>query len=254
MKKTLLLCGLSIAFFCLNAQNPPTRQAGTEGVIQYEETVNLHKMLPDSMLKQMRGMIPETRSTQMELYFKGDESLYKPAEEDEPQQGGGGGMMFRMGGAMGETYKNLATEKLVEQKEMFGKKFLIEDTLKVQRWKLGTDAMTILGYKCMKATMTDSVRMRGDSMTKRNITAWFTEDVPLAMGPGLYGSLPGLVLAVDVNNGQMTSVAKKVEFKKVKNEDIAVPSKGEKLTRKEFDEKLKEMMKKQRGQRVIRQG
>jgi GLPGLI family protein len=246
MKKTLLSCGLSIAFFCLNAQN-------TEGVIQYEETVNLHKMLPDSMLKQMRGMIPETRTTQMELYFKDDVSLYKPSEDDEPQQGSGG-MSFRMGGAMGETYKNLATEQLVEQKEMFGKKFLIEDTLKVQRWKLGTDAMTILGYKCMKATMTDSVRMRGDSMTKRNITAWFTEDVPLVMGPGLYGSLPGLVLAVDVNNGQMTSVAKKVEFKKVKDEDIAAPSKGEKLTRKEFDEKVKEMMKKQRGQRVIRQG
>lgn len=247
MKKTLLLCGLSIAFFCLNAQN-------TEGVVQYEETMNLHKMLPDSMLKQMRGMIPETRSTQMELYFKDDVSLYKPSEDDEPQQGGGGGMSFRMGGAMGETYKNLATEQLVEQKEMFGKKFLIEDTLKVQRWKLGTDAMTILGYKCLKATMTDSVRMRGDSMTKRNITAWFTEDVPLAMGPGTYGSLPGLVLAVDVNNGQQTTVAKKVEFKKVKEEDIKMPSKGDKMTRKEFDEKLKEMMKKQRGTRVIRQG
>jgi GLPGLI family protein len=249
MKKTLLLCGLSIAFFCLNAQN-------TEGVVQYEETVNLHKMLPDSMLKQMRGMIPETRSTQMELYFKGDESLYKPLDDPDEAQGGGGGggMVLRMGGAMGETYKNLATEKLVEQKEMFGKKFLIDDTLKVQGWKLGTDAMTILGYKCMKATLTDSVRMRGDSMTKRNITAWFTEDVPLSMGPGLYGSLPGLVLAVDVNNGQMTSVAKKVEFKKVKDEDIKVPSKGEKMTRKEFDEKLKEMMKKQRGTRMIRQG
>ncbi len=247
MKKTLLLCGLSIAFFCLNAQN-------TEGVIQYEETMNLHKMLPDSMLKQMRGMIPETRSTQMELYFKDDISLYKPSEDDEPQQGGGGGMTFRMGGAMGETYKNLATEQLVEQKEMFGKKFLIEDTLKVQRWKLGTDQMKILGYNCTKATMTDSVRMRGDSMTKRNITAWFTEDVPLAMGPGTYGSLPGLVLAVDVNNGQQTTVAKKVEFKKVKEEDIKIPSKGDKMTRKEFDEKLREMMKKQRGTRIIRQG
>jgi GLPGLI family protein len=247
MKKALLLCGLSIAFFCLNAQN-------TEGVVQYEETVNLHKMLPDSMLKQMGGMIPETRSTQMELYFKDDVSLYKPSEDDEPQSGGGGGMVFRMGGAMGETYKNLATEKLVEQKEMFGKKFLIEDTLKVQGWKLGKDEMKILGYKCMKATMVDSVRMRGDSMTKRNITAWFTEDIPMAMGPGLYGSLPGLVLAVDVNNGQQTTVAKKVEFKKVKEEDIKMPSKGDKMTRKEFDEKLREMMKKQRGTRIIRQG
>jgi GLPGLI family protein len=254
MKKTLLFCSFSIAFFCLNAQNPPTGQAGTEGVVQYEETVNLHRMIPDSMLKQMGGMIPETRSTQMELYFKDDISLYKPAEEDEPQSGGGGGMTFRMGGAMGETYKDLATEKLVEQREMFGKKFLIEDTLKVQGWKLGTDKMKILGYSCTKATMTDSVRMRGDSMTKRNITAWFAEDVPVAMGPGLYGSLPGLVLAVDVNNGQTTTVAKKVEFKKVKDEDIKMPSKGEKLTRKEFDEKLKEMMKKQRGTRVIRQG
>jgi GLPGLI family protein len=247
MKKTLLLCGLSIAFFCLNAQN-------TEGVIQYEETVNLHKMIPDSMLKQMGGMIPETRSTQMELYFKGDESLYKRLDDPDEQPQGGGGGWGGMGRTSGETYKNLATEKLVEQKEMFGKKFLIEDTLKVQRWKLGTDQMTILGYKCTKATMTDSVRMRGDSMTKRSITAWFAEDVPLAMGPGLYGSLPGLVLAVDVNNGQQTSVAKKVEFKKVKDEDITAPSKGEKLTRKEFDEKVKEMMKKQRGTRVIRQG
>jgi GLPGLI family protein len=243
MKKTLLLCGLSIAFFCLNAQN-------TEGVVQYEETMNLHKMLPDSVLKQMRGMIPESRSTQMELYFKEDISLYKPAEEDEPQSGGGGMSFSRMG----ETYKNLATEQLVEQREMFGKKFLIEDTLKVQRWKLGTDQMKILGYNCTKATMTDSVRMRGDSTTKRNITAWFTEDVPLSMGPGTYGSLPGLVLAVDVNNGQQTTVAKKVDFKKIKDDDIKMPSKGDKMTRKEFNDKMKEMMLKQRGTRVIRQG
>jgi GLPGLI family protein len=247
MKKTLLLCGLSIAFFCLNAQN-------TEGVVQYEETMNLHKMIPDSMLKQMGGMIPETRSTQMELYFKDDVSLYKPLEDDEPQSGGGGGMMFRFGGASGETYKNLATEKVIEQREMFGKKFLIEDTLKVQRWKLSTDQMKILGYNCTKATMIDSVRMRGDSMTKRNITAWFTEDVPLAMGPAAYGSLPGLVLAVDVNNGQQTTVAKKVDFKKVKDDDVKAPSKGDKMTRKEFDEKVREMMKKQRGTRIIRQG
>jgi GLPGLI family protein len=257
MKKTLLLFCLLNVFLGLNAQNLSSGQAGTEGVVLYEETVNLHRMIPDSMLKQMGGMIPETRSTKMELYFKGDESLYKPFDDpDEPQGGGGGGMMIRMGGALGETYQNLATEKLVEQREMFGKKFLIDDTLKIKNWKLGTDVQTILGYKCTKATMVDSVRMRGDSMTKRNITAWFTEDVPLAMGPSTYGSLPGLVLAVDVNNGQMTTVAKKIDFKKVKEDELKVPTKGEKMTRKEFDEKLREMMKKQRGNgtRIIRQG
>ena len=249
MKKTLFAIGFLTILKSLNAQN-------TEGVILYEETINMHRMIPDSMLKQMKGMIPETRTSQMELYFKDDESLYKPLEDLEETQGGGGGMGFRMSGAKSETYRNLATEKSIQQMEMMGKKVLIEDSLKVFPWKITKENQKIMGYDCTKAVLTDSVRGRGrDSvMTKRIVTAWFAESIPMAFGPNEFGTLPGCILAIDINNGERVMVAKKVELKKVKADEVKAPTKGEKMTRKEFDEKMKEFMKKNRGTRVIRQG
>jgi GLPGLI family protein len=120
----------------------------------------------------------------------------------------------------------------------------------------------------MKATLTDTMRMGGmrmsmtrggpggggnrdtSNMTRRidtarvqNIEAWFTDAIPVAAGPGAYHSLPGMVLEVDINKGESTFIAKKVELKKVKPTDIKAPTKGEKITQAEFRKKMEEMMK-----------
>ena len=234
MKKIPLIMAflsLQILLFAQTASN-------TEGVISFEEKINMHKMIKDDAMK---AYVPEFRSNKMELFFKGDECLYKPVEDDdEPEQGGGGGPRMMMRRPQAEIYRNFATEVRVEQREAMGKKYLIEDSIKIRAWKMTGETRKILNYDCMKATFNDTAR-------KQNMVVWFTDGIALSAGPGSMGSLPGMILAADMNDGEMMWTATKVEFKKVKPEDVKVPSKGEKIKEEDFRKKMDEFRQKNGG-------
>lgn len=220
------------------AQNVTASAARQEGVISFEEKINMHKMIKDDAMK---AYVPEFRSSKMELYFKGDECLYKPVEEeDEPEQGGGGGPRMMMRRPQAEIYRNFATEVRVEQREAMGKKYLIEDSIKMRAWKMTGETRKILNYDCMKATFNDTAR-------KQNMVVWFTDGIELPAGPGSTGSLPGMILAADMNDGEMAWTATKVEFKKIKPEDVKAPSKGEKIKEEDFRKKMDEFRQKNGG-------
>jgi GLPGLI family protein len=215
----------------------------TEGIITFEEKMNLHRRLTD---ESMKAMIPEFRTSNMLFYFKGEECMYKPDENEEDEEanaGGGGGMGRGFRRPQGETYRNLTTNKQLSTSEWAGKKYLIEDTLKQRAWKIGTETKKIAGYECTKATFRDTSMKFQDKVINQDITAWFTMDLPLAAGPANYGQLPGLILEIDTNNGEMVITAKKIEFKKIKDKDIAAPTKGEKITQAELRKKREEWMK-----------
>lgn len=210
----------------------------TEGVVSFEEKFNLHRMMRDDAAK---AMVPEFRSSKMELYFKGDECLYKAVEEDDDEPSmGGGGTRIMMRRPQSEIYRNFATEKRVEQREAMGKKYLIVDSLKILPWKLTTETKKILNYDCVKATYNDTLR-------KQNIVAWFTDAIALTAGPSRFSSLPGMILSVDVNDGEMIWLATKIEFKKIKDEDIKAPSKGELIKEEDFRKKMEEMRQRNGG-------
>lgn len=234
MKKIQLI----MAFLSLQIFVFAQKASNTEGVISFEEKINMHKMIKDDAMK---AYVPEFRSSKMELYFKGDECLYKPVEEDdEPEQGGGGGSRMMMRRPQAEIYRNFATEARVEQREAMGKKYLIEDSIKIRAWKMTGETRKILNYDCMKATFNDTAR-------KQNMIVWFTDGIALSAGPGSLGSLPGMILAADINDGEMMWTATKVEFKKVKPEDVKVPSKGEKIKEEDFRKKMDEFRQKNGG-------
>ena len=115
---------------------------------------------------------------------------------------------------------------------------------------MGTETKKIAGYECTQASCKDTAQ-------KIDVIAWFTMDLPMAAGPQTYGSLPGMILEVDSNNGEMLLSAKKIEFKKLKDKDIAMPTKGEKITQAEFRKKMEEWMKANgrggNGRMIIRQ-
>jgi GLPGLI family protein len=49
----------------------------------------------------------------------------------------------------------------------------------------------------------NGVMQRKEIQDTVNITAWFTNDIPVPAGPAEYqGQLPGLILALDINNGR----------------------------------------------------
>ena len=245
MKKMFFLClfaTVSNMIFAQNMKSNDTPSIGAEGVITFEEKINLHRRLTD---ESMKAMVPEFRTSNMMFYFKGEECMYKPDENEEDEEanagGGGGGMRFRR--PQGETYRNLATNKQLSTSEWAGKKYLIEDTLKQRAWKIGTETKKVAGYECTKATFRDTSTKFQDKTINVDVIAWFAMDLPLAAGPQTFGSLPGLILEVDTNNGEMVMTAKKIEFKKIKDKDIAAPTKGEKITQTELRKKREEWIK-----------
>src|SRR5260370_29933376 len=110
MKKILFTMLATIAFQLLHAQIK-------EGKIIYEQKIDLHRRMQD---EQMKAMVPQFRTSKYELNFADNQSMYK-VQEEEPdinENTGQGNIVMRFGGANSEYYKNFATQKQVEKREL----------------------------------------------------------------------------------------------------------------------------------------
>ena len=218
--------------------------AQSEGEIRYDETIKMEIELPEGQ-EHLRDMIPSERTSQKVLYFTDKESVYRnfdpKADSDDEvieHNSEDGNVQIKMVIAAPEnkTYRDLATGDITNQQEFFGKKFLIMGDNKKYDWKMTTEQKNIAGYNCMKAELKD---------TSRTVTAWFSPQIPVPIGPGGFGQLPGMILEVNMNDGQQVITASSVNLEKKVGDKIEKPTKGKQVTREEFDkiseEKMKEM-------------
>jgi len=200
-----------------------------EGKIIYERKVNLHRRLTD---ESMKSMVPEFNTSKVELDFSSDESIYKNIKEekdirDEAGQENNGNMVMRIGGGPDDqTYKNYATDRITEQRELGPKKYLIEDTLQKQNWKLEPETRTIKGYTCKKATTKG--RDGGE------IVAWYAEDIQTSSGPDSFGNLPGLILELNINDAEIVFTALDIVTKDFDKKIVKAPVDGKKISRAAF--------------------
>lgn len=240
MKRILAISIGLMAFTFLGAQSDPAK-AIRSGKVVYEEKAKLEIHL-EGDAAELAAALPKERKSQKSLLFNENASLYtnEKQEEEAPEQmveGGGMIVMAKMMEPDNKMFTDFAAKKQIEQREFMTRMFLIEKELGVSDWKLTGNARDILGYPCQEA-----VRQPNDS-TK--IVAWFTPAIPIPSGPGEYLNLPGLVLAVEMDNGDHTITAKSIEAMEVDNKMLAKPKEGKKTTeegfRKIVDEKMKEM-------------
>jgi len=224
-----------------------------EGKVVYERTMQMQIHINDN--DQLASMLPKSRTDKFELSFGNNQSLFKHVDEDQQNdEFGGNGMNIRMvGPGMDDIiYCNYDKAGKVEQREMLGKKFLVSDSIRKLNWKLGDDTKTIAGYVCRKAVaqrygkrmtmnMENGVMEKKEISDTTNIVAWFTMDIPVSAGPEVPGQLPGLILALDMNDGRMTYVATSIS-QKVDLAAIKEPSKGKKVTPEEFVIERNKMM------------
>lgn len=233
MKKLIAALLISLPFLIM---------AQTQGVIQYEETISFQIDLPEGM-EEFKSQVPSSQTNKMDLTFTEKVALYEPAKSNEDPQdltmgSEEGGMMIKMKFDMPEnkTFTNIAEGTMIEKQDFMGKKFLITGEVEKYKWKLTGEQEKVLDYVCQKATYQDSTR---------NLVAWFTPQIPVATGPGSISGLPGMVLKLDRNDGEMVVVATSIELKEIENKTLKAPKKGKKVTQKEFqkiqDEKMKEM-------------
>ena len=236
------------------------------GEATYQSASSLDfKMDSTQITPEQQKMIKERLSKALQkeytLTFTKTESLFKEIEQLEEGSGRMAGMMTMMSGAGSLVYKNVQTLDLIEQSEIFGKMFLIRDTLDTYDWKLEKGNKLIGSYTCYKAVLDREVVQRsfrseeegGSSFdtTTISITAWYTPQIPLNIGPDIYWGLPGLIM--EINTDRTTILCTKVVLNKDKEITIDPPKKGDKVTRDEYtkivEDKLKEMEEMYGGER-----
>lgn len=206
-----------------------------DGKIVYERKANLHKRLGPEQ-ESMKNMIPEFDVSKLELIFSGNESIFRRIQEEEDIRetaGEGDRQVVRMRfGGDNQLYKNYATFKAYELTELGPKKYVIEDSVRNPAWKLDeTDTKQIKGYTCKKATATT---IRG-----AKIVAWYTEQILSPSGPETYGGLPGMILEVNMGDGEMIYTAIEVSDKGDKKL-VSAPTGGKKISRNEYQKMLEE--------------
>ena len=216
------------------------------------------------------------------LTFTNEASFYKEEEQLATPGGAGGGFSFGSF-SQGGIYKNVEENEYARENDLFGKVFLIKDTLNNLEWTLEKESKMIGQYPVFKAVAVrkvedfgfrgrrfgrrggnqenDEAKKEGDSTKtdddividipeEETITAWYTPMIPVKHGPDDFGGLPGMILEVSTRN--TTILCSKIVLNP--NEEIIIekPENGKKVTREEYSEivaeKSKEMQERFGGQ------
>ena len=207
------------------------------GKVIYQQKISFQVTLDSTQMIQLGGInLPTETTTETILYFSPLATLYEPVKkETDPSTEDNGFSMIVMDDQF-QIYTCFADSSVTEQRDFMGRTFLIRSEMDTLKWKPGNHGKEIAGYKCMDAT----TEIGGDT-----IIVWFTPDIPMFSGPEGLGGLPGLILEVERDHGKTIITAGKLSFETVNPEKITRPTKGKKVSKKEFnaivDQKMKEM-------------
>lgn len=210
------------------------------GRIAYDEKMDLHRNLPPER-EDFKDMIPQYNVSKWELIYQGDESVYQAEKQEELEFSNTQGpnhMTMRFGGRANRVlYKHLGTDAMTDSRDFMQKQFLIKGPPTPRKWKIGKKSKNILGYHCLEASFVQD--------TATSVTAWFAPQLQPANGPADYQGLPGMILEIDINQGERTITATAITTENVDTSAIVAPTKGKEVTAEEFkqiqEEKMKEM-------------
>ncbi len=204
-----------------------------EGVITYEQSNYWTRIASrlEYLSQEEKDRIKLTwgtndkNTTDMKLVFTPDRSYYTYVSKQGQTDDG------RYSWKLSEyvIYRDFAKNIQTDWIEMLGRIYQVEDSIRAPKWKVMNKIKDIQGHVCMMAVTEDTLK-------KQSIVAWFADDIPASVGPGLYFGLPGAILELEVNEGDIVISAKKIELKPV-GEEIQ-PSKklkGRKINLKTYD-------------------
>jgi GLPGLI family protein len=235
-----------------------------------------NKDMTPEMQKQIEERMRKMFEKTFVLNFDRSASIYKEEEKlVAPGQQSGVRMMSSMMGGGGTHYKNVKEKQYIVDREIFGKEFLIKDSLPKYNWKMEGESKQIGNYTCFKATATvkvnesdfrnfrfrnrdkkeedkkeevkDSTKTNKTNFTKdwempkeNTITAWYCPEIPINQGPENYWGLPGLIL--EVSDGKTIILCSKIVLNSKDKVEIKPIAKGKEVTQTEYNEIIKKKM------------
>jgi len=211
-----------------------------EGVVSYKRKTYWIKIIArmtflsreekDRAAQTWKNYEEENNAEKMKLAFNANESLYTYASEQGETDDG----KYSWRNRDLQLYRNFEKDKKTEVEEMLGKTYIVEDSLHTPVWKIGNQIKDVAGYICMKAETEDPIK-------KQKITAWFAQDIPVPAGPERYNGLPGVILELDLNDGDVVIEATSVTFRKLTPDDLKLPKlKGKKINDVAYDAMIRQ--------------
>jgi GLPGLI family protein len=209
-----------------------------QGTVQYSSKSKVHILINtegfnEKMKEKFKTGYDASSRKQHVLEFNKNQSLFTEKKEVNinPSRGmrsnpKGPALMINF---PGNYYKDLTAKTYVNQKEFFGRQFIIRNTLKAINWKKENEIKIIGKYTCFKAT-TKITKENGETT---DVVAWYTIDIPVQEGPGKFWGLPGLILEVQTEDVVYTCT--KIALNKTDSIAIQIPKKGKKISSEKFE-------------------
>ena len=272
---TNILTFLIIPFMLIGGDNKPTNDFQGKATYISKSRLELGTWgarMSEARKKQIAARLKNRLEKEFVLVFNKEESLF--IEQEQLDAISGATDSWGKNFAAGENYKNVKSDKQIQQQEFYGKKFLVKDRLQPMNWTLGNETKKIGNYTCFKATTfipTDDLlwysfswsRMRttNDSEEKTTeeddksvditeVEAWYTPQIPVRHGPSEYWGLPGLIL--EVSAGETTMLCSKIILNPSDVIEIEAPSKGSVVTKSEYQDLIQNKMVEFRNNRMRR--
>ncbi|TGV02804.1 GLPGLI family protein [Flavivirga rizhaonensis] len=257
------LLGVLLAFLCSNSIVAQDFQGIATYKTQRKLDVKLDSTQMNSEMHQrMVAMLKKQFEKTYILNFNKEASIYKEDEKLEAPQNAGMQMVFVSTDGSDILYRNTKENRFTSQNEVFGKIFLIKDTLEKEDWTLENETKNIGDYTCYKATkkrmvaiVESTISVNGDTdldeeqeegpqMKEVTITAWYTPQIPVNSGPARYYGLPGLIL--EVHDDQETIICSRVVLNPKSKVAINEPTKGKEVTQEKYEEIIEKRMQEER--------
>lgn len=236
MKTILLMPALCLAM--------PLAAQQTSGSIVYDQVISTDfegHDLPEGIA----AMMPKEQKFEKVLYFSPEAALYENSansEDSKKEEFQQDNMHIHIERNIPDekTYTDIKGKRVVEQKDLMGRMFLVSREITPEKWKFTGRQKKILDLPCMEAIHA------GD---KDTITAWYTPNIPVQAGPEHISGLPGMVL--EAHLGTMVRLTAKRITPDADMAKIKAPTKGKKISAEDFEklqlEKTEEMRKQYGG-------
>lgn len=227
-----------------------------QGIAVYESKISLKSFKQGTETnidpvadKEIYERVSKAMEKTYTLYFDKSSSVYEEQQKLDGPMASETMFQINFSGISGKYYKNLKNKTYLQESDVFGKEFLISDSLRKRDWKLENETKKIGNYTCYKATYVIKAEKRDESQPARfammpqediTVTAWYTPEIPVSNGPGYYWGLPGLIL--EANDGHTTLLCSKLTLNPKEKFTIKPPKKGEKVTQAQFDKIMEKKM------------
>ncbi len=201
-------------------------QTKKEGIIEYEQVIDLHASLSKDQ-EAYKAFIPKTSASTVQVFFKDNayKVEYLPLETKSKDGSSKVSVQFTSGGGDRLVDKD---KKIVYSYHKSGdKNYYTEEPIKKETVVIDKKTTKkILNYACYKATITAS--------DNESYEIWFTSDPGVQANPMFDGVTEGLVL--EIRNKKINLLAKKIEFKKTEGKKYTVPLSFKKISAEQAED------------------